>query len=216
METNTTELQENPLYPRRSRLRRLRLVAAGLAFGVPVVGLATYGIAGASDGGDADGHGGDVVDEEVVDDCGAPTPQDVAASNEDEDALAAFLDERGIAYTQEPDEDGIRWVAWDETDEAANDAADEFWVERYPTPPDEVDAVNAEQDELAAYLDAHGIHYTRETSSDGVSRVNWDMTDDAVGGLAAQFGAERYPMPSLPDDEVETASCVGMVEVGPG
>jgi hypothetical protein len=207
-EHDTTELHENPLYRRPWWRRRLRLVAACVAVALPVVGLATYGIAGASDGDD------DPV--ETVEDCGEPTPEDVAATNEDEDALAAYLDERGIHHTREPDEDGVRWVAWDETDEAANDAVDEFWVERYPTPPEEVDAMNAEQDDLAAYLDAHGIRYTRKTSSDGVSRVDWDMTDDAAGGVVAQFYAERYPMPPLPDEQIETVSCVGMVEVGPG
>jgi hypothetical protein len=170
--------------------RRLGLVGAGLAFAVPVVGLATYGVAGADRAQD------DPAEEEVVEDCDLGwTPEDIAATNADEDALAAFLDQRGIQYTREPDEDGIRWVVWDESDEAANDAVDAFYAERHPLSPEDLADLQAEQDALAAFLDERGIHYTRDSDADGVDYVVWDENDDAANAATDEFYAEHYPTP---------------------
>lgn len=174
--------------------RRLGLVAAGLAFAVPVVGLATYGVAGAT-GAQDDPPEEQAQEEEVVDDCGEdPTDEDIAASNEEEDALAAFLDERGIPYTRE-EEDGIRWVFWDENDQAANDAVDEFFAERYPLTPEDVAAANEEEDALAAFLDERGVRYTRDASADGVSYVVWDENDEAASAAVEEYYAEHFPTP---------------------
>jgi hypothetical protein len=169
--------------------RRLGLVGAGLVFAVPVAGLATYGVAGATSAEDDPA-------EEVVEDCGeAWTPEDIAETNEEQDALAAFLDERGIAHTTEPDEVGIRWVVWDESDEAATDAVDQFYAERYPLTPEELADANSEEDALAAFLDERGIRYTRDTGADGVDYVVWDEHDDAATAAIGDFYAERYPTP---------------------
>jgi hypothetical protein len=195
-----------------SRWRKAGLVAAGLAFTVPIVGLTTYGIAGADSAEDSP--------EDVVTGCVPPTPEDIAASNEDEDALAAFLDERGIHYTREPDADGINWVLWDMNDGQAEDAVEEFYAERYPLSPEDREAANAEQDALAAFFDERGIRYTRDTGADGVDYVVSDENDEATSEATADFFAERYPTPEELQAELglefESSSCVGMVEVEPG
>jgi hypothetical protein len=192
MEHDTEHNPEHNTEHNSTLRRRMGLVAAGLAFAVPAAGLATYGLAGTA--GAEDDPANDPVEEEVVDDCGeAPTPEDIAASNEEEDALAAFLDDRGVRYTRETDEDGVRWVAWDENDEAANDAVDEFYAERYPLTAEEVAAANEEEDELAAFLDDRGVRYTRDAGANGVNYVVWDENDQAATDAVEAFYAERYP-----------------------
>jgi hypothetical protein len=185
-EHDTTEVQENPIY--RPLWRRVGLVAAGLVLAAPVVGLASYGVAGANSADDSP--------EEVVEDCGeAWAPEDIAETNEEQDALAAFLDQRGIAHTAETDEMGIRWVVYDDSDEAATDAVDQFYAERYPLTPEELADANSEEDALAAFLDERGIRYTRDPGADGVDYVVWDENDDAATAAIGEFYAERYPTP---------------------
>jgi hypothetical protein len=189
-EHDTTELQENPIY--RPLWRRVGLVAAGLVLAAPVVGLASYGVAGATSAEDDPEEG----QEEVVEDCGEPwAPEDIAETNEEQDALAAFLDQRGIAHTAETDEVGIRWVVYDDNDEAATDAVDQFYAERYPLTPEELADANSEEDALAAFLDERGIRYTRDPGADGVDYVVWDENDDAATAAVGEFYAERYPTP---------------------
>jgi len=122
-------------------------------------------------------------------DCNADAlPADVVPSiNHDEDALAAFLDERGITSTRETYTDGVRWVAWDEEDDAANTAVDQFYAEHYPLSPEELAQMNAEEDALAAFLDQQGITYTRQPGPDGVNYVAWDEEDDAASTAVDQF-----------------------------
>ena len=85
--------------------------------------------------------------------------------------------------------------------------------------PEDLATANADQDALAAFLDERGIRYTRDPGADGVSYVEWDMNDDAANEAVAVFFAERYPAPEVAEEldaEEESASCVGMIEVGPG
>ena len=77
-------------------------------------------------------------------------PADVAAWNEHEDALAAYFDAAGIAYTVDTDPDGTRTVEWGLDDPAADAAFDE-WSTSMTTPEDK-----AALDEEEAALDAAG------------------------------------------------------------
>lgn len=190
MEHDTTpEKAPEPTTDRRPpRWRRAKLIAACAAVALPVVGLATYGIAGAESSDDS-------REVEVTEDCSPLTPEEVTETNDEQDALAAFLRERGIAHTRETDEDGIRWVTWDETDDEANAAADQFYAARYPMSPEEVAAANEHEDALAAFLDERGIAHTRQTDAHGVNHVVWDENDEAAGEALTDFFTTRYPTP---------------------
>ena len=187
--TNPDPDPDNHRPPRPCRLRRL---AIGLALGITTAGVPTFGIvttSGASGTDDASAADEVVAVNVSTGDCNADAlPADVVASiNDDEDALAAFLDERGITSTRETDTDGMRWVAWDEEDDAANTAVDQFYAEHYPLSPEELAQMNAEEDALAAFLDQQGITYTRQPGPDGVNYVAWDEEDDAANTAVDHF-----------------------------
>jgi hypothetical protein len=191
MEHHTThpEHPETPTEAHPSLRRRVTLAAACVVLAGSAVGLAGYGIAGASSSSDEPDTEGTVM---VSSDgeCMEPlSPEEVAATNEDEDALAAHLERQGIAHTRETDADAIRRVVWDENDEAANDAVDEFWASRHPLSPEDVAEWNAEEDDLAAFLDERGIAYTRETDAYGIDNVIV-ADDEAAGEAVEEFYAQ--------------------------
>jgi hypothetical protein len=174
-----------------SNRRRSRLLAvAGLVIAVPAVGLVSFGVASAQE----DPASEDAAIEEVTCDVEMElTPEDVALFNADADALAAFLTERGIPFTVETYEDGVREVVYDYEDDAVVAAVDEFWAERYPEDEAIDPALQADEDALAAYLDERGIAYTWE--EDGGYRYVVVAEDDEAGWQAVEeFWAERYPM----------------------
>ena len=203
MEHDTTPLgtkpDPDPDKHRRPRPHRLRRLATGLALGITTAGVPMFGIAATSG---ASGTDDVPAFDEVVEvtattgDCNADAlPADVVASiNEDEDALAAFLDERGITSTRETYTDGVRWVAWDEEDDAANTAVDQFYAEHYPLSPEDLAEATVKENALAAFLDQQGITYTRQPGPDGVNYVAWDEEDDAANTAVDQFYAEHYPL----------------------
>jgi len=146
--------------------------------------------------------------------CFEITPEDIAAMNADEDALAAYLTSKGISHTMTTDEDGYRWVEWDYEDEAANDAVDAFWAQRYPLTAEEIRDINADEDALAAYLQAHGIAYTVEQNADGTHSTVWDEEDDAANAAVDAFYEERYPSEEselveveIDEAELDTVNC---------
>lgn len=184
------------------RTRKLAL-AVGLIMAVPLGAMTWNATAGATSlvddepvpiAEDLD----EVVEEgdgEIVDDCGAePTAEDLAEWNAETDDLAAFLDERGLAYTIETDELGSRWVDYDYDDEAVSDAVDEFYAARYPMTEEEIAERNAEEDALAAYLDEQGVAYTADTDAYGVRLVEYDWEDEAVVTTVDEFYAAEYPL----------------------
>jgi hypothetical protein len=130
-------------------------------------------------------------DEETA--CFELSPEDVGAMNADEDALAAYLKSKGISHTMTEDGDGLRWVEWDYEDDAANDAVDAFFAERYPLTAEEIRDINADEHALAAYLKAHGVASTVEQNVDGTHATVWDEDDDAANAAVDAFYEERYP-----------------------
>lgn len=108
----------------------------------------------------------------------------------EEDALHLHLQDLGIEHSYEDlGGVGFRVVEWDYEDEAANDAVEDFWVERYPLAPDEVAAMNADSDELAVHLTAAGVDYTVDTDADGVRWVEWDEDDPVAEAAVDAFYA---------------------------
>lgn len=116
--------------------------------------------------------------------------EELAELQAEENALAAHLDSLGIAYEMVDFGFGsLRYVEWDYEDEAANEAVEDFWAERFPLAPEEVAAMNAEADALAAHFDAAGVRYTIDTDPDGVRWVEWDEGDPAAEAAVDVFYA---------------------------
>jgi hypothetical protein len=177
------------------RRKKLALVAAGLTLAVPLGAVAWNTAAGASSMTDDDPIAiEDDADGEFVCATEAPAPEDMAEWNAEADDLAVYLDEKGIAYTMESDETGSRWVEWDYEDDAASDAVDAFYAERYPLTPEEIAEINADEDALAAFLDERGVTYTVDESPDGTHMVEYDDEDEDIVSVIDDFYAERYPL----------------------
>lgn len=126
----------------------------------------------------------------------------VAESNAEQDQLAAYLDDQGIAYTveQSSDEDGSswRWVDVDYSDQAASDAVDDFYWSLYPVAQSDIDAANADTDALGAYLEAHGIAVSTSTDRHGFHTVEWNVDDPAAENAVEDFYWALYP--TSPED----------------
>jgi hypothetical protein len=183
--------REDVAPPRRRRF----LAVAGLAVALPAIGLISYGVtttAGADDTADpADAVEGELLDGECAEEW-VPTPEDVETLNAEADSLTAFFEARHIEHTIETDEHGVRWVVWDEADEAANQAWDEWAAEYYPEDEDVTADIQADEDALAAYLDEHGIAYTREAGADGVNYVVTGEDDAAADQAIEDFWSQYY------------------------
>jgi hypothetical protein len=68
-----------------------------------------------------------------------------------------------------------------------------FDPECMPEIPDEIlEELNAEAEELAAFLDEHGIEYTLESGPGGVTWVEWDFADPEAARLVAEFFEDRH------------------------
>ena len=153
------------------------------------------------------------ADEMIAVDCGAggepwvPSPEEIATANADTDALAATLDTYGIAYDIVTDEYGFTAAEIDYTDAVAQSVVDSFWADRYPPEPidpAELERVQAENDRIAAALDAVGVAYTRQSDEGGWEWVEWDYEDpDAQAAVDAVY-AELYPPVPPSGEELES------------
>jgi hypothetical protein len=83
----------------------------------------------------------------------------------------------------------FRLVVWDEDDEAADEAAAEFWAQLYPADPETVALMNEQADALAGHMEAAGVAHTVETDANGGRRVEWDEDDEAANAAADEFYA---------------------------
>jgi len=191
MDTTTSDIPDTP---NKSRMRTLLRAAAVCS--LPAFLLGTAAAARADDDRDA-------VEVEVETfDCGLDlTQEEIAEIQADEDALDAYLDARTITHSwREPDAEGLRFVEWDDLDNAANAAVDAFWAERYPLTPADIEAYNAEADGLAAELEAKGIDH-RVTTDGQVRTVEWDEDDATASDAVDAYFAALYPLTA---EEIET------------
>lgn len=145
-------------------------------------------------------------------DCGyggepyVPTAEELAEVNADSNALAAVLTRYGIDHTFVVDDIGYGYVEYDFDDVVTQSVVDSFWEQRYPIEPsepisvEELDRLQAENDLIAAALDAAGIAYTRVTDESGFEYLEWDYENaDAQAAVDAVY-AELYP-PTPPTSE---------------
>lgn len=144
-------------------------------------------------------------------DCGAggevyePTAEEIAVANADTDALAAALEAAGIATTSSTDDYGFKLLEWDYENPAAEEIVNAFWTERYPPEPlpaEEIARIQAENDLLAAALDAAGATYTRQQDASGREWLEWDYENpEAVAAVEAVY-AELYPVTPPTEEEL--------------
>lgn len=114
---------------------------------------------------------------------------------EENAALAAVLDEAGIAYELITDEGGWEWVDWDYEDPAAQEVVDAFYSERYPPEPipeEELERIREENAGLMAALDAAGIAHELVTDEGGWEWVEWDFEDPAAQEAVDAYYAELF------------------------
>ena len=110
-----------------------------------------------------------------------PTPQaDIDAENADTDALAAFLQARGIAVTVTTDRHGIRYADWNYDDPAAETAVDDYFWLAYPISAEDIAAMNADTEAEVAYLTANGLVASISADDHGIETAVFDESDDAI------------------------------------
>ncbi len=135
-------------------------------------------------------------------DCGiggepyVPTAEEIATANADTDALAAVLDTYGVAYERIVDDLGFAYIETDYSDVVAQSVVDSFWADRYPPEPidpAELDRIRAENDRIAAALDAVGVAYTRQSDDSGWEWLEWDYENPAAQEAVDAVYAELYP-----------------------
>jgi uncharacterized small protein (DUF1192 family) len=84
--------------------------------------------------------------------------------------------------------------------------ADSYWAELYqpvPLPQEEIDRIRAENDAIAAALDAAGIAYTRNGDETGIEWLEYDYEDQAALDAVNRVYAELYPPQPLPQEEID-------------
>ena len=117
-------------------------------------------------------------------------------------ALAEAFDAAGIDYQLGTDDEGVTFPEWDKSDAAANQVAEDFFesgVEKgffttdvMDLPPELVEELNAEGQELADALDAAGMSYEMVTDPAGVAFPEWDWDDEAANEVAEQFLGTKH------------------------
>ena len=123
-------------------------------------------------------------------------------SNADSTELAAYLTSLGITNTLHTEDDGWLWVEWNYEDPAAQTAVEDYYWNKFPTPQEEIDQINAENDELVAYLRAHGIEVTVSTDRHGIESAEWNYDDPAAQIAVEDYYWEKYPIPQEQIDEM--------------
>ena len=139
----------------------------------------------------------------------------------DLDALAELLTEKGLTVEKTTAEDGSSCLSIDGDPEAIDAVIDEALDDMFgefdelelagehfdELPPEAIDEINAEMQELAAHFDANGIEY--EIVEEGDLRlVEWDETNEEANAAAEEFFGDRadeFPFfeHELECDEVE-------------
>lgn len=164
-------------------------VVGAAALAVPLAGAGLAATVAASERGSSAGL------EWVDDDDGPefteyqPTAEEIAGVNALEQELSAYLTERGVAHSVSIDEHGMDFVELDDPDQAAWDAYDAFWAERFPLSEAEAAWLNDETEAMVADLAAQGHAVATHTTADGLvilDREQPDGVDDAISAWYLQ------------------------------
>lgn len=136
--------------------------------------------------------GGVIVDGPAID---VPIDADWQAEmNAEQEELSAYLTARGIANTMHT-ENGSSWVEYDYEDAAAQTAVEDFYWDKHPMPQEVIDQINADANELVAYLTGRGFTATVVTDRHGLQTAEFDWADQATSDAVADFYWEKSPIP---------------------
>ncbi len=122
----------------------------------------------------------------AIADCGidyVPSAEEISAANDDTAGLIAAFDRFGIEYTSTTDDWGYLVAEYAYHDAVAQSVATSYWADRYPIEPvaqAELDAIIANNDVVAAQLDAAGLAYERRTDELGYESIDYDYDDPAA------------------------------------
>lgn len=137
----------------------------------------------------------------VIDDGCMLPPVDPATVNAEQDELAAYLDAHGIAYEMIT-EGEFHWVEIDYEDEAAANALDDFYWEKYPMPQDVIDQINSDAESLAAFLRDRGIEVTVITDRHGLQYADFDWENVDVQTALDDYYWSQNPLPQDVIDQI--------------
>lgn len=144
----------------------------------------------------------DPIDEDIVIEPEPIDPAELARQSAESDKIVAALEAIGVDYTRESDDSGWEWVEWDYDNREAQVAVDAVYAELYPPIPptaDDLAAMKAENDRLAAAFDAAGIAYSRVADEAGWEWIEWDYEDESTWDAVNALFTELYPVePGLP------------------
>ncbi len=112
-----------------------------------------------------------------------PSAEEISAANGDTAGLIAAFDRFGIEYTSTTDDEGYLVVDYAYHDAVAQSVAASYWADRHPIEPvaqEELDAIVANNDVVAAHFDAAGLAYERRTDDLGYESIDYDYDDPAA------------------------------------
>jgi len=119
------------------------------------------------------------------------SPAELADWNRDADGLAAFLAQAGIGFARWVDPSGLVEIEWDEDDDAANRAVDDYYWQQHPLTAIEINDLNNETASLDAVLTEAGVAHVLTTDPHGVVEIEYDEDDDAANAIVDRFYDER-------------------------
>lgn len=139
-----------------------------------------------------------------------PSEEELAAQNEESQALAAVLDAAGIEHTVTTDSYGFISVQYDYSDGIAQAVTNSFYRDRYPDeyivepiPEEELERIREENAGLIAAFEAAGIAYEVIADEGGWEWVDYDYEDPAAQEVADAYYSELYPAEPIPEEELE-------------
>jgi hypothetical protein len=127
----------------------------------------------------------------------------IAETNQDAARLAEFLKSKGIAFTMHEDPTG-NWVETTPGDNSASDAIEDFYWQSHPTPQSEIDAQNAEAQEIVAHLQSRGISASITTDRHGMQSYNYDVDNPRVDDAMDDYWWTKAPTPQADIDAANT------------
>lgn len=179
---------------------RNRIAVAGAAALIGTIGVANFAAAGSNANDSTATTAAAIADDGDV----APLTQaEIDEINNIVEGQAANLRSHGFEATVTTDTDGLKLLAYDETNEAANQAFDEYMTslygdayamdEDFGVDPADLAENNAAADELAAYLTSRGVKNTVTVDELGYKNVTTG-DDQATMDAIDDFYWQQNPL----------------------
>ncbi len=119
---------------------------------------------------------------------------DIDSNNAQAESLVAYLNAHGVAATLTTDRHGLESAEYSWDDQAAIDAADDYYYSLYPMAQADIDSNNADAEALVAYLTGHGVTATLTTDRHGLESAEYSWDDEATSNAVDDYYWSLYPM----------------------